>query len=138
MSKTTGRSADSGPQQPQGSVVVLDPDRQIRALVSEWLERAGYACVQGSPTDVLPEVAADCDIVLVDVRLPRKSARQTIANIEAAAPHAAIIAMSADVLATGPSALQAVERDLEVVAVLVKPFDRNALMEALERARNVI
>jgi CheY-like chemotaxis protein len=48
---------------------------------------------------------------------------------------APIIAMSADVLANGPAAEAAVAREPDVAAVLVKPFGRDALMQAIKRAR---
>jgi len=105
----------------------------MRALVSEWLKRAGYDSVQAILAGTLPEAATRCDIVLLDVRSPLPSACKAVASVRAAVPHAAIIAMSADGVASEPPAMQAVERELGVAAVLVKPFDRNALLQALER-----
>ena len=115
-------------------VLVLESDRAIRSLVSEWLGMAGYGFMDGRELGVSSAVA-QCDVVLVDVRAPLKSAREAIEGLALAMPYASIIAMSADALATGPSALQAVARELGVAAVLVKPFDRIALMQAIDSAR---
>jgi DNA-binding response OmpR family regulator len=118
--------------------LILDPDRQIRALVREWLEIAGYGSVEAHPLGVTPETAAQCGIVLVDVRSPLRAARQDIDSVRAAVPHASIVAMSADGLASGSLALEGVARQLGVAAVLVKPFNMGALMQALRRARTAI
>ena len=123
---------DSGERSP--CVLVLESDRAIRALVSEWLGMAGYASMDGRELGVSAAVAK-CDVVLVDVRAPLQSARETIEGLALAMPYASIIAMSADALVNGRSALEAVARELGVAAVLVKPFDRVALIQALEGVR---
>jgi CheY-like chemotaxis protein len=115
-------------------VLVLESDRAIRSLVSEWLGMAGYGFMDGRELGMSSGIAK-CDVVLVDVRAPLQSARETIEGLALAMPYASIIAMSADALANGRSALEAVARELGVAAVLVKPFDRVALMQVLEAAR---
>jgi AmiR/NasT family two-component response regulator len=119
----------------QSQVVVYEPDRPIRALLAEWLQMAGYDFIEGHLMGAEPNVVAQCDVVLIDVRAPLRSARQAVAAVAGAVPHAPIIAMSADVLASGRLATEGVARELGVAAVLVKPFDRDALMQALEQAR---
>lgn len=123
------------PKRGQGRVLILEPDRPIRALVAEWLEMAQYACVHVHDVAAAATVAAHYDVVLLDIPATLRSARETIASLAAVVPNTPIIAMSADVLASGPSAEQAVARELGVAAVLVKPFGREALMQAIEPAR---
>jgi two-component system, OmpR family, response regulator len=118
-------------------VLVVEADRPIRALLTEWLEMAGYDFVEAHDMGE-SKGAAHCDVVLIDVRAPLRSARQAIATLAVAAPQASIIVMSADTLASGRIAMDAVAHELGVAAVLVKPFDRDTLMQALERARTAV
>jgi CheY-like chemotaxis protein len=135
LSTSRGRSVpgEAGARSP--CVLVLESDRAIRALLSEWLGMAGYGFMDGRELGGSSAAVAQCDLVLVDVRAPLQSARETIEGLALAMPYASIVAMSADALANGRSALEAVARELGVAAVLVKPFDRVALMQALESAR---
>jgi DNA-binding response OmpR family regulator len=119
----------------QGLALILEPDRPIRALVTEWLAMAQYGSVHVHDVAGAAKVAAQCDVVLLDIPATLRSARETIVGLAAVVPNTPIIAMSADVLASGPSAAKAVARELGVAAVLVKPFGREALMQAIERAR---
>lgn len=119
----------------QGLVLILESDRPIRSLVAEWLQMAGYRSMQVHNVDAAAETAVECDVVLVDIAAPLRAARETIASVAAVAPHTPLIAMSADVLASGPSAATALASELHVAAVLVKPFGREALMRAIEQAR---
>lgn len=127
-----GKPAVGGAYERRPRVLVLESDRPIRALLAEWLEMAGYGFIDAREFGAANGTAAQCDMVLVDVRAPLQSARETITGIAAALPHAAIIAMSADALASGRPAMEAVARELGVAAVLVKPFDRVTLMHALQ------
>ena len=133
------RSDDELPQGPvpgrgRGLVLILESDGPIRDLVAEWLEMLEYRSMH------VPDVAAaarvaQCDLVLLDIPATLRAARESIASLAAAVPRTPIVAMSADVLASGPSAAEGLARELGVAAVLVKPFGREALMQAVAQAR---
>ena len=135
MSNSESKPLERAAPERRPVVAVLEPDRPLRALLREWLELAGYDYVDGRTAGALAAVLATGDVILIDVRAPLRSARQALAAVAAEAPHASIVATSADALASGSLAAEAVARELGVAAVLVKPFDRNALMRALEHAR---
>ena len=115
--------------------MILESDRPISALVAEWLAMAQYGSVHVCDVAGAAKVAVQCDVVLLDIPATLRSARETIASLAAIVSDTPIVAMSADVLASGPSAAEAIALKLGVAAVLVKPFGREALMQAIERAR---
>jgi CheY-like chemotaxis protein len=120
----------------QRRVLVLESDRLIKQLIVEWLHLAGHETVCASdPASAARVAGAGCDVLLADVPAPSKSAREAIARLTRAVPNTPIIAMSADVLASGPRASAAVARELGAAAMLVKPFNRDALLEAIDRVR---
>jgi two-component system, response regulator FlrC len=117
-------------------VLVLESDRLIKQLIVEWLDMAGYESLCASDSAAAARIAsAGCDILLADVPSPSQSAREAIARLRDAVPNTPVIAMSTGVLASGPKASAAVARELGAAAVLVKPFGREALLDAIDRAR---
>jgi DNA-binding response OmpR family regulator len=121
------------PDRGRGLVLIVESDRPIRDLVAEWLRMVEYGSMH-VPDVATAAKAAQCDVVLLDIPATLRAAREYIASLAATVPHTPIVAMSADVLASGPSAAEALARELGVAAVLVKPFGREALMQAIERA----
>lgn len=128
----TERVADRpAPAQPL-RVVVLEPDRLMRALVVEWLQLAGHdvrAIESHSPIQ-----HARYDLALADVPASIHSARETLVRLSAAAPAGRVIAMSAGVPIRGASGARALAHELGVSAVLVKPFSQDDLLKAIGHA----
>jgi DNA-binding response OmpR family regulator len=116
-------------------VLVLESDRLIRALIVEWLGMAGKEALGVADLSDARTLTERCDLVLVDVPAPHRSARRTVMQLAQAMPHTPIIAMSADITACNHAAREALARELGANAVLVKPFNQQALLSAIHRVR---
>lgn len=132
-SNATGSSrAPAAPRR----VLVLEPDRLIRALIVEWLAMTGHDAF--GAIDLAQALAAPIqryELVLMDIPAPHRAARQAVMHVKQAIPATPVIAMSADLTASGNVACEALARELGASAVLVKPFNRQALLSAVHRAR---
>jgi len=123
-------------QMPPRRVLVLEPDRLIRALIIEWLVLAGNEALGATDlTDAGAMPAQGYELVLMDIPAPHRAARQAVMHLKKAIPGTPVIAMSADVTASGNVACDALARELGASAVLVKPFSRHALLCAVQRVR---
>jgi len=115
-------------------VLILETDRLIKALIIEWLHMAGNDTVCASDAAAAARLPGKYDLVLADVPAPLKVARNTVASLTRAVPGTPIVAMSADIVASGEAASRALARELGAAAVLVKPFTKDALLHAIHRA----
>jgi CheY-like chemotaxis protein len=116
-------------------VLVLESDRLIRALIVEWLGMAGEEALGVADLTGAKALAQPCDLVLADVPAPHRAARRAVMQLAQAMPHTPIIAMSADVTASGHAARAALARELGASAILVKPFNQHALLSAIHSVR---
>ncbi|MET0499426.1 MAG: response regulator [Steroidobacteraceae bacterium] len=116
-------------------ILVLESDRLLRSLLAEWLDMSGndVLCLADSETALAR--ADRFDMVLVDLPTPQRAARQAVSQLRRAMPGTPIVAMSADVTASGHAAQEILARELGAAALLVKPFTRSALLNAMNRAR---
>jgi CheY-like chemotaxis protein len=124
-----------GPDCARRRVLVVESDRLIRALIVEWLGMAGNDTLCVADLADVKALAERFDVVLADVPAPHRAARGTVMQLAQAIPHVPIIAMSADITAVGVTAREALARELGACAVLVKPFNQQALLSAIHQFR---
>jgi signal transduction histidine kinase len=121
------RSAPA-PAARRATVLVVDDDDQVRALIERMTRNAGYTVVSArSAADalaVLVERAATIDVVLSDVIMPGMTGRDLARAIEGAHPGLPVLLMSG--YHRGPGDLRPVQ--------LNKPFTRTDLLDCLASA----
>jgi CheY-like chemotaxis protein/signal transduction histidine kinase len=114
-------------------VLVVDDEEGIREMLQALIESFGHVCRLAESGDEAIEVLNKeaADIVISDMIMPGKDGIQTCIAIRRLFPDTRIIAMSGKI--GRGSNLAAAER-LGAVASLAKPFSRDELRLALERA----
>ena len=121
--------AAQAPAAPPSRVLAVNTDPEMLALLREWIDGRGFEVI----AEGAEPAANGVDMVVVDVPFPRRGRLHALERIREAHPHAAIVVMSssffADVRSDG-----GVARTLGVASVLPKPFTRDALLAALDRA----
>jgi two-component system C4-dicarboxylate transport response regulator DctD len=118
------------------SVLVVDDDQTVRQLVSRWVEKWGYAVRQAdSATEALRQVVAEPPaIILCDIRMPGQDGFWLVEQVRESWPGIPFI------MVTGLDDLDTVVRARRGGAVdyVTKPFGREQLHQALERAKAII
>lgn len=112
-------------------VLIVDDEDPIRLLVGRWLTEAGYPCSEADSADAaLTSMAANAaPVVFCDVQMPGHDGLWLTRQLRATYPTTAVI------LATGVETVPPrVSMQSGVLAYLVKPFRRDALLEALRQA----
>jgi DNA-binding NtrC family response regulator len=121
---------------PKRSVLVVDDDEAIRALLRHWLDQWGYAVRSAGSADDALALMADhaAEIVLCDIRMPGHDGLWLMQQIRNQWPQTAFIATS------GVSEVAVVEqvRRLGAIDYVTKPVGRESLRQAMERARKVL
>jgi DNA-binding response OmpR family regulator len=113
---------------PQGCIVVVEPDDLIRELLERWLGEAGYRVMPADKDHTKLRVMPR--LVIADLSDPGM-ARATISSLQAAYS-APILALSARFRRGLGGSSEAAHR-LQVGKVLPKPFTREELLHAVEQ-----
>lgn len=117
------------------SILVVEDDADIRELLIEQLEQAGYlVAAVGSGVDALARLKAGAvtDLIVLDLALPQMDGWEfrLEQRRDPELAHIPVIAMSAD----GTAKAAAVDAD----AFFPKPFDVKALIGEIERMLNLL
>jgi DNA-binding response OmpR family regulator len=116
------------------SILLVDDDEQLRAVLGESLRREGYdvreACDGRQGERMYRERRAD--LVITDLIMPEKEGLETILDLRQNHPGVKIIAMSGG----GRSGFQTGLKVAEAFGarrVLAKPFSRREMLEAVRQ-----
>jgi DNA-binding NtrC family response regulator len=117
---------------PTTRVLIVDDEESIRRLVSKWTDISGYEVKSASSAEaaLLMMHAWTADIVVCDIRMPGYSGIWLIEHLRTLYPSAAII------ISTGYGEVDpALLLRAKITGYLAKPYDRETLRAALEKAR---
>jgi DNA-binding NtrC family response regulator len=112
-------------------VLIVDDEPRVRELMHRQLEGAGHELVDAEDADaaLAAMAATPCDVVFCDIQMPGRDGLWLTGELRRLYP------LSAVVLATGVSSVPPrVSMQAGVLAYLVKPFTRQALLESLSTA----
>jgi CheY-like chemotaxis protein len=107
-------------------VALCEPDALLRALLREWLQRAGFeplACESGA-------LGTRAVLVVADVPAPRQDGAARIATLRQRFPYAKVLAISGQFM-PGMRGATAAAIALGADAVLAKPFAADLFIDAV-------
>ena len=113
------------------SILIVDDERSIRQLVARWLGDAGHTFHDADSADTALAVMAKTPaaVVFCDVQMPGHDGLWLTRQLRAQYPNTAVV------LATGVTTVPPnISMQSGVLAYLVKPFRREALLGALDEA----
>jgi DNA-binding response OmpR family regulator len=113
-------------------ILVVDDEPRIRELFRLFLEREGYQVEAAADGEEGLKLFREdpADLVVTDLIMPRKEGMETIIELRRDFPEAKIIAISGGGRATPESYLKTAQT-LGAQRVLMKPFNRDELLEAV-------
>jgi cyclic di-GMP phosphodiesterase len=113
-------------------ILVVDDEDAIRDLFTEWLQIAGHTCFSaGTAAEALSVAEREkTDVALVDLRMPGESGVWLARRLRESRDDLAII------MATGAQSFDAAREGMRlgVMDYLLKPFSRQELVDAVDRA----
>ncbi len=109
-------------------IVIYEEDHLTRALLQQWLGKAGYTVRVGMPCD--DNLDQPADLVIANVYMPKHGGARSIRSIREAYPKTPVIAISGQ-FRSGLSAAGAAAQMLGVEKVIAKPLLRSDLVDAV-------
>ena len=118
------------------SVLVVDDEEPIRRLLTRWLAGWGYDAKEAANADdaIVMMTAQPAEIILCDVNMPVHDGIWLAEQVRGRWPQTAVI------MASSAQDMETVMRMRKqgVVDYVTKPFGREMLRQALQRAREKI
>ncbi|MBU0995112.1 MAG: response regulator [Proteobacteria bacterium] len=120
-------------QNPARTILVIDDEDQIRAMLRRILEKNGYQVFEASDG---AEGIKCCrtrhvHLIITDIFMPGKEGIETIIELRRDFPEIKIFAMSGGG-SVGPETFLKITSQLGVLETFTKPIEREKLMSAIE------
>ena len=118
------------------SVLVVDDEDQIRRLIREALEQAGYTVeeARGGKEGLERYRTNPADVVLMDILMPDQDGLESILTLRREFPGSRVIAMTGGRDMIGVLNFLEVAKMMGACRTLEKPFELKALLDAVAAA----
>jgi CheY-like chemotaxis protein len=115
------------------SILVVDDEDQIRHLIRETLEQAGYQVTEArdGKEAVLQCRLAPADLIIMDILMPDQDGLETTTTLRREFPHVKVIAITGGSDMIGTLNFLDVAKMLGAHRTLQKPFEMKALLDAV-------
>ena len=114
-------------------VLVIDDNEDLRELIQLVLERAGYsvALAPDGEAGLRAQRARPADVVITDIFMPNQDGLETIAALRRDYPAVKVVAMSGGGTKVKGEGTLLTAREIGAHCVLPKPFENEALLQAV-------
>ncbi len=117
---------DTGILNGKESILIVDDEDYIRALLARWLEAEGYHCFGAADTHAAREILLKEDIALVisDIIMPGSSGMELLSYLSSEHQYIAVVMLTAvDDMRVARAALE-----MGAYGYIVKPFEKHELL----------
>lgn len=113
-------------------ILVIDDELQVRELLQDILEEAGYEVVLSSDGKEAIEVQQNepADLIITDLIMPEKEGIETIRELKKLFPDVTIVAMSGGGV-VGPKAYLKIAQGVGAKWTFTKPIERDKLLQGI-------
>lgn len=115
------------------SILVVDDEDQIRRLIRETLEQAGYQVIEArdGKEAVLQCRRTQADLIIMDILMPDQDGLETTSRLRREFPQTKVIAITGGSEMVGTLNFLDVAKMLGAHRTLQKPFEMKALLDAV-------
>jgi CheY-like chemotaxis protein len=116
------------------SVLVVDDEDQLRQLIREILEQAGYQVTEArdGKEALIQYRLAPADVVIMDILMPEQDGLETTATLRREFPNVKIIAITGSSEMIGILSFLDVAKMLGAHRALQKPFEMQTLLDTVQ------
>ncbi|HXC67262.1 MAG TPA: response regulator [Nitrospiraceae bacterium] len=116
------------------SVLVVDDEDQLRQLIREILEQAGYQVTEArdGKEAVQQYRLAPADVVIMDILMPEQDGLETTSTLRREFPNVKIIAITGSSEMIGILSFLDVAKMLGAHRALQKPFEMQTLLDTVQ------
>ena len=116
------------------SVIVFDDEDQLRQLIREILEQAGYQVTEArdGKEALIQYRLAPADVVIMDILMPEQDGLETTSTLRREFPNVKIIAITGSSEMIGILSFLDVAKMLGAHRALQKPFEMQTLLDTVQ------